>query len=112
DRIYVLGIATLEQVKQLETLALRINDYLQGFFAQCQITLVDFKLEFGLDSSGTLRLADEISPDTCRLWDQNQTDTTARVLDKDRFRRDLGQIEEAYREVQQRVLDQIAKIAP
>jgi phosphoribosylaminoimidazole-succinocarboxamide synthase len=111
DRIYVLGIATLEQVKQLETLALRINDYLQGFFAQCQITLVDFKLEFGLDSSGTLRLADEISPDTCRLWDQNQTDTSARVLDKDRFRKDLGQIEEAYREVQQRVLAQIAKIA-
>lgn len=110
ERIYVLEMASPEQVEQLQNLALKINDYLKDFFQQCQITLVDFKLEFGLDDEGTLRLADEISPDTCRLWDQRQTDATARVLDKDRFRKDLGQIEAAYQEVQQRVLTQIAKI--
>jgi phosphoribosylaminoimidazole-succinocarboxamide synthase len=72
---------------------------------------VDFKLEFGLDSQGQILLADEISPDTCRLWDQSQTDPQARVLDKDRFRRDLGQVESAYQQVQQRVLEQIAQVS-
>ena len=72
---------------------------------------MDFKLEFGLDSQGQILLADEISPDTCRLWDQSQTDPQARVLDKDRFRRDLGQVESAYQQVQQRVLEQIAQVS-
>ena len=69
---------------------------------------MDFKLEFGLDADQNLLLADEISPDTCRLWDQAQTDDPeARVMDKDRFRKDLGSVETAYQEVQKRILSQI-----
>ncbi len=74
------------------------------FWQQCGITLVDFKLEFGLDSQQQLLLADEISPDTCRLWDTTEEDPNRRVMDKDRFRRDLGNVEDAYQEVLQRVL--------
>ena len=109
DRILVLEIATEPELQQLQQLSLTINQHLTDFFNRCGITLVDFKLEFGIDSLGQLLLADEISPDTCRLWDQSQTDPTARVLDKDRFRRDLGQIESAYQTVQQRVLAQISQ---
>lgn len=112
DRLLLLELATIEQLEQLQTMALQINQHLIDFFASCQITLVDFKLEFGLDSQQQLILADEISPDTCRLWDQTQTDSQARVMDKDRFRRDLGQVESAYQQVQQRVLGQIAKWQP
>jgi phosphoribosylaminoimidazole-succinocarboxamide synthase len=110
DRILILEVATPEQLEMLQKLALKINQHLQDFFAGCGITLVDFKLEFGLDSQNQLLLADEISPDTCRLWDQAESDPQARVLDKDRFRRDLGKIEEAYQQVQQRVLNHIAQI--
>ncbi|MGB3636415.1 MAG: phosphoribosylaminoimidazolesuccinocarboxamide synthase, partial [Rivularia sp. (in: cyanobacteria)] len=85
-------------------LALRINDFLKGFFGKCGITLVDFKLEFGVDSQQKLLLADEISPDTCRLWDNSSNDPKDRVLDKDRFRQDLGNVENAYQEVLERVL--------
>ena len=106
DRLFLLELATPEQVTQLTQLALKINQHLLEFFQRCGITLVDFKLEFGSDSHGQLRLADEISPDTCRLWDQADTDPNNRVLDKDRFRRDLGNIETAYQEVLQRVLAQ------
>ncbi|MEA5536203.1 phosphoribosylaminoimidazolesuccinocarboxamide synthase [Crocosphaera sp. XPORK-15E] len=109
DRILILELATPEQIEQLQNLALTINQYLQQFFESCQITLVDFKLEFGIDSQGRLLLADEISPDTCRLWDQTETDPQARVLDKDRFRRDLGQVEAAYQQVQQRVLAKLSQ---
>ncbi|HAC64949.1 MAG TPA: phosphoribosylaminoimidazolesuccinocarboxamide synthase [Cyanothece sp. UBA12306] len=104
DRLKILELATPEQIEQLQSLALKINQYLSEFFTSCQITLVDFKLEFGLDSQGQLLLADEISPDTCRLWDQQKNDPQQRVLDKDRFRRDLGEVESAYEQVQQRVL--------
>ena len=107
DRILVLGVAEETEIEALRTMALTINQHLTRFFNQCQITLVDFKLEFGRDAQGNLLLADEISPDTCRLWDQTQTDLTAKVLDKDRFRQDLGQVEAAYQMVQQRVLAQI-----
>ncbi|ACK64454.1 phosphoribosylaminoimidazole-succinocarboxamide synthase [Rippkaea orientalis PCC 8801] len=107
DRLLILELATAEQLEQLQTLAQQINQYLREFFATCQITLVDFKLEFGLDSQGKLLLADEISPDTCRLWDQQKNDPQERVLDKDRFRRDLGEVESAYQQVQQRVLAQL-----
>lgn len=107
DRLLLLDLVSVEQLDQLQALALTINQHLQDFFGRCQITLVDFKLEFGIDAQGQLLLADEISPDTCRLWDQNQRDPQQRVLDKDRFRRDLGQIESAYQQVQQRVLAQI-----
>lgn len=109
DRLKILNVATEEQIKQLQDYALKINRYLMEFFASCQITLVDFKLEFGVDNSGNLLLADEISPDTCRLWDNREQDQTKRVLDKDRFRRDLGNVESAYQQVQQRVLAEIEK---
>ncbi|PSF33099.1 phosphoribosylaminoimidazolesuccinocarboxamide synthase [Aphanothece hegewaldii CCALA 016] len=110
DRIMILEVATPAQLEQLQQLALTINQHLIDFFKMCDITLVDFKLEFGLDKENKIRLADEISPDTCRLWDNKEIDPQARILDKDRFRRDLGKIEDAYQDVQQRVLTQIAKL--
>ena len=106
DRLRLLDLATDDQVDQLRRMALRINDLLTAFFNQCGITLVDFKLEFGIDSKDQLLLADEISPDTCRLWNQTETDPDRRVMDKDRFRRDLGNVEEAYQQVLGRVLRQ------
>jgi phosphoribosylaminoimidazole-succinocarboxamide synthase len=106
DRLYVLELATPEQVEQLRTTALKINQILSDFFEKCKITLVDFKLEFGIDAQHNLLLADEISPDTCRLWNQAASDPAQRVMDKDRFRHDLGQVEDAYRQVLERVLAQ------
>lgn len=104
DRLRLLELATAEQVETITHLALQINEFLRGFWERCGITLVDFKLEFGVDSQQQLLLADEISPDTCRLWDQAENDPNRRVMDKDRFRRDLGNVENAYQEVLQRVL--------
>lgn len=104
DRLLLLELATPEQVEELTQQALKINEILTAFFNQCGITLVDFKLEFGITSTQQLLLADEISPDTCRLWNQAETDPDKRVLDKDRFRRDLGNVEDAYQQVLQRVL--------
>lgn len=104
DRIALLQVAPLEQVDELKRLALEVNRHLTTFFQTCGITLVDFKLEFGVDHQGRLLLADEISPDTCRLWDQTTQDVSQRVLDKDRFRQDLGQVETAYQKVLERVL--------
>lgn len=103
-RIALLQAATPEQVEQLTQLSLQVNQFLIQFFRDCGITLVDFKLEYGLDSEGNLLLADEISPDTCRLWDTEESDPERRVMDKDRFRKDLGQVEEAYQSVLERVL--------
>lgn len=108
DRILLLELATKEQITQLQHLALQINQYLSNFFQNCGLTLVDFKLEFGLDAQGQLRLADEISPDTCRLWNSSDPDPNSRVMDKDRFRRDLGNVETAYQEVLQRVQNQVS----
>ena len=76
-----------------------VNDYLKEVWKSCGITLVDFKIEFGKTADGTIVLADEISPDTCRLWDSK----TNEKLDKDRFRRDLGGVEDAYTEVMKRL---------
>jgi phosphoribosylaminoimidazole-succinocarboxamide synthase len=104
DRLLLLELATAEQVESITHLALQINEFLKDFWLQCGITLVDFKLEFGLDSQQQILLADEISPDTCRLWDTTENDPNRRVMDKDRFRRDLGNVEDAYQEVLQRVL--------
>jgi phosphoribosylaminoimidazole-succinocarboxamide synthase len=104
DRILLLKLATPEQIQQLQTMALRINELLIEFFNDCDITLVDFKLEFGVDTAQNLILADEISPDTCRLWNKNESDPTKRVMDKDRFRHDLGGVEDAYQTVLDRVL--------
>lgn len=106
ERLLLLKLATPEQVNQLRSKALQVNQVLSDFFQKCGITLVDFKLEFGLDSQKNLLLADEISPDTCRLWNQAEVDPARRVLDKDRFRHDLGNVEAAYRQVLDRVLAQ------
>lgn len=94
-----LKVATPEEIETIETYALRINEILKAFWLSCGVTLVDFKLEFGRLSDGTIVLADEISPDTCRLWDSK----THEKLDKDRFRRDLGGVEEAYAEIMKRL---------
>jgi len=107
ERIRILNIASQEQVTQITELAKKVNYLLQEFFLSCEIILVDFKLEFGLNHQGKILLADEISPDTCRLWDQKQGDPISRILDKDRFRRDLGDVESAYGEVQKRVLSRV-----
>lgn len=95
DHISVLELATEEQLKQMREMGLKVNELLQELMAEQQIILVDFKLEFGVDDEGNLLLADEISPDTCRFWDAH----TGEKLDKDRFRRDLGQVVEAYEEI-------------
>ena len=95
-----LGLATKEEIARIQELALKVNELLKARFARENITLVDFKLEFGRLPDGSLVLADEISPDTCRFWDS----TPHEKLDKDRFRRDLGGVEDAYNEVMRRVL--------
>ena len=95
-----LGLATKDELALIRSYALKVNEYLKAFWAARGVTLVDFKLEFGRLSDGTIILADEISPDTCRLWDT----ATGKKLDKDRFRRDLGGVEEAYEEVMGRLM--------
>jgi len=97
--IHTLGLATDEELNQLRKQALKVNDCLLKLLLPRGLLLVDFKLEFGRDSSGNLLLADEISPDTCRFWDAE----TREKLDKDRFRRDLGGVTEAYAEVLRRL---------
>ena len=95
-----LKLATEKEIDTITEYAFRINKILSDFWAECGVTLVDFKLEFGRLSDGTVVLADEISPDTCRLWDSK----THEKLDKDRFRRDLGGVEDAYAEIMRRLL--------
>ena len=97
--IIALGLATREELDIITDLAFRVNDELKRLWLACGVTLVDFKIEFGRLADGTIILADEISPDTCRLWDSE----TGNKLDKDRFRRDLGGVEEAYQEVMKRL---------
>ncbi len=94
-----LGLADELQLEAMFEYAADINDYLSARFAVADLELIDFKLEFGIDAAGELRLADEISPDTCRLWDV----ASGEKMDKDRFRRDLGGVEEAYQEVWRRL---------
>jgi phosphoribosylaminoimidazole-succinocarboxamide synthase len=108
DRIFLLDLASPEQLQEIIDVTLKINGLLQEFLDRCAITLVDFKLEFGRDSEGKLLLADEISPDTCRLWDQTAADDDTKVMDKDRFRQDLGHVESAYEQVQSRILAAMA----
>lgn len=109
DRLFLLELATPAQVDEIEQLALKINKYLSEFFKACGLTLVDFKLEFGLDKQQQLQLGDEISPDTCRLWNASESDPNGRVMDKDRFRQNLGNVEAAYQQVLQRVLARAAE---
>ena len=100
-----LKLATAEEIETITNYAFRVNDFLKALWAECGVTLVDFKLEFGRLSDGTIVLADEISPDTCRLWDSE----THEKLDKDRFRRDLGGVEDAYAEIMKRLVDHDAQ---
>jgi len=102
-RLERLGLLSADQRQQLERLALAVNTSLRRFFAAIQLQLVDFKIELGFTGSGDLVVADEISPDTCRLWDLQVADAQDRILDKDRFRQDLGGVVEAYGEVLKRV---------
>ena len=94
-----LGLATKEEIELIKSMAFKVNDVLKEYFKTLGVTLVDFKLEFGKTSDGTIVLADEISPDTCRFWDAE----TGEKLDKDRFRRDMGGVEDAYNEMMRRV---------
>ena len=94
-----LGIATYEELDTIYKLTMKVNGILKKIFAEMNITLVDFKIEFGKTSDGEIVLADEISPDTCRFWDMKTNDK----LDKDRFRRDLGKVIEAYEEILSRL---------
>ncbi|KKI91418.1 phosphoribosylaminoimidazole-succinocarboxamide synthase [Bacillus sp. SA1-12] len=95
DHIALLEVATKEQVETLKTLAKQVNEVLKAHFLSCGVRLIDFKLEFGLTEEGTIILADEVSPDTCRLWDIE----TNEKFDKDVFRRDIGSLTEAYEEI-------------
>jgi phosphoribosylaminoimidazole-succinocarboxamide synthase len=95
-----LGIATKEDLDTIAKYAFKVNEFMVKFFKGLNIDLIDFKIEFGKTSDGTIILADEISPDTCRFWDS----TTHEKLDKDRFRRDMGGVEEAYQEIMKRLM--------
>ena len=101
DHALALKVATRAEIDTIKSYALKVNSILKAFWAECGVTLVDFKLEFGKTADGSVILADEISPDTCRLWDS----ATGEKLDKDRFRRDLGGVEEAYAEIMKRLVD-------
>ncbi len=94
-----IGITSFEELKEIYAMAEKVNDILTEFLLKAGLTLIDFKLEFGRTSDGKLILADEISPDTCRFWDAE----TGKKLDKDRFRRDLGSVEDAYKEILSRM---------
>ena len=95
-----LKAATREEIETIKAMAFKVNEVMKQYFDTLNVILVDFKLEFGKNADGKIVLADEISPDTCRLWDK----TTKEKLDKDRFRRDMGGVEEAYQEIMKRVM--------
>ena len=99
DYALALGLATQEEIDTIKMYTKKINEILKAYFLQADMKLIDFKIEFGKDASGKIILADEVSPDTCRLWDVH----TNEKLDKDRFRRDLGNVEDAYNEVFKRL---------
>jgi phosphoribosylaminoimidazole-succinocarboxamide synthase len=103
DHVDVLGLASGDEMAELKVAALKINEVLGGFFTEIGVTLIDFKLEFGKDAEGQILLADEISPDTCRLWDME----TQQKLDKDVFRRDLGNLTDAYETILTRLGGQL-----
>ncbi len=94
-----LGLATKDEIDTISGYAFKVNDFMKDFFKKLNIDLIDFKIEFGRTPDGTVILADEISPDTCRFWDS----TTHEKLDKDRFRRDMGGVEDAYNEIMHRI---------
>lgn len=94
-----LGLATKQEIETIKSMAFKVNSVLKDYFLKLNVKLVDFKLEFGRLADGSIVLADEISPDTCRFWDAD----TNEKLDKDRFRRDMGGVEDAYNEMMRRV---------
>ena len=94
-----LGLATQEEIDTIKAMAFKVNEVMKEYFKKLDVILVDFKLEFGKTADGEIVLADEISPDTCRFWDVHNHEK----LDKDRFRRDLGGVEEAYAEMMKRI---------
>lgn len=94
-----LGFATYDELNEMYRMSARINEVLKGIFVQINVKLIDFKIEFGKTAEGEIVLADELSPDTCRLWDA----TTGEKLDHDRFRRDMGRVREAYEEIYSRL---------
>jgi len=102
-RLEKLGLISEKNQLNVEEISLHVNDLLKSFFKKADLTLVDFKLEFGVDGNGQILLSDEISPDTCRIWDQRKSDDKDRILDKDRFRNDLGGLVDAYGEVLKRI---------
>ncbi|BEV36696.1 phosphoribosylaminoimidazolesuccinocarboxamide synthase [Synechococcus sp. M16CYN] len=102
-RVKLLEVVDEVRLSAIKQLGHRVNEVLCSFFAKINLQLVDLKLEFGVSSAGQLLLADEISPDTCRLWDYQSPDVMDRILDKDRFRHDLGGVIEAYREILERI---------
>ena len=97
---FALGLATWEEIETIKNMAFKVNEVMKAYFKKLNVDLVDFKLEFGKLSDGRIVLADEISPDTCRFWDSD----THEKLDKDRFRRDMGNVEDAYAEMMKRIL--------
>ncbi len=97
--ILAAGFATQEEIDKISQMSLKVNQVMLDFFRSVNVDLIDFKIEFGKTSDGEIILADEISPDTCRFWDVN----TGEKLDKDRFRRDMGGVEEAYDEMMKRI---------
>ncbi|MEG2376707.1 phosphoribosylaminoimidazolesuccinocarboxamide synthase, partial [Lactococcus sp.] len=98
--IAAMNLATKEELQTIADYSFKINDILTAYLKDLNIELIDFKLEYGKTDDGTIILADEISPDTCRFWDS----VTKEKLDKDRFRRDLGNVEDAYKEILKRLL--------
>jgi len=105
DHIAILEAATPPQLAELKKRAFQINKHLQKIFEEVGVDLIDFKIEFGVNDKGEIILADEISPDSCRLWDSK----TGEKLDKDRFRRDLGKVEESYRLICDKILERWGK---
>ena len=103
EHIRLLELASEAQIEELKNRGLAVNEALKSLMLSKGIRLIDFKLEFGLDQKGEILLADEISPDTCRFWDIE----SGKILDKDRFRRDLGGVTEAYLEIHQRLTEEI-----
>ena len=103
ERIELMNIVSSKELDLIIDLTLKVNLILKSFFKKIQLKLVDFKLEFGYDLQNNIVLADEISPDNCRLWDLNQNNDTIVSLDKDRFRNDLGGLVEAYSEINRRI---------
>jgi len=99
DHIFLLNLASKAQLAEMRAQALEINDMLKELFSTCDIILADFKLEFGVNRDGQIILADEISPDSCRLWDR----TSGKILDKDRFRQGLGGLKQGYQEIYNRL---------